>query len=66
MIIFNMLAIFVPKWTIQMCGLMPAQEVPSVVKPGTNKTAVCSEPFYFHDNWNESSQEQVVFMRNKQ
>jgi hypothetical protein len=45
---------------------MPAQQVPSVVKLGTSKTAAWSGPFYFHYDMNETSQEQVVFMRNKQ
>lgn len=64
MIIFNMLAVFVNKLAIQMCGLMLEREVPSAINPGTNKTAAWCGPCYFHYNRKETSQEQVVFMRN--
>jgi len=64
MIIFNMLAIFVNKWTVHMYGLMLEWEVPSALNPGTSKTAAWCRPCYFHCNRKETSQEQVVFMRN--
>jgi len=57
MIIFNMLAIFVHKWTVQMYGLMLEQEVSSAINAGTSKTAAWFGPCYFHYNRKETSQE---------
>jgi len=59
-----MLALFLNKWTIQMYGLMLEQEVSSAINLVTSKTAAWCGPCYFHYNRKETSQEQVVFMRN--
>jgi len=61
-IIFNMLAVCVNKWSIQMYGLVLEWELPSSINPGTSKTAAWFGPCYFQYNRKETSQDQVVFM----